>query len=59
MITTWILIIVMNVGGYGYTSQKIEDIQSKAECISMGKSFGEQMKRSEYACIPKTVYGDK
>lgn len=59
MITTWILIIAMNTGGYGQTSQKVENIQSQAECISMGKSFGKQMDRSEFACIPKTVYGDK
>lgn len=59
MITTWILIIAMNVGGYGESSQKIEGIQSKEECSAMGNNFTEQMSRSKFACIPYTIHLDK
>lgn len=58
MITTWVLIMVMNVGGYGATSQKVENINSKAECIQMGKSFEDQLTRLEFSCVPFNSYED-
>lgn len=56
MITTWILIIAMNASGYGQTSQKVEGINSEAECRQMGKSFDNQLSRVEFACVPFNTY---
>lgn len=57
MITTWILIMVMNVGGYGQTSQKIEGINSEAECKQMASVISSKMKRdTNFACVPFNSY---
>lgn len=58
MIIKWVLIVVVSSYGYGTTSQKVENINSKAECVQMGKSFKDQMDHSDFSCIPFNSYED-
>lgn len=62
MIIKWVLIAVISSYGYGATSQKIEGIQSKAECNEMGQSIKSQMddfSRTQFSCTPYTVYEEQ